>query len=481
MFCGISRRAWRTYLSSALSSLSTTIPPTIKHLLSFPPSVDSLVKTQGHVKAVRSFKNLHFVDLSDGSTHSTLNVVLNGDTNINFKVGQSVSFVGKWVESKGSQDYELLYDSTENEHKAAVIGEVPELYPIQKKSLSYQFLRTLPTLRHRTSSLASVLRLRSFLEGLFQRFFEQNDVIKVLAPLITSSDCEGAGEQFIVEAKDSKPENPFFGKPAYLTVSTQLHLEGLSQSLNRGWAFAPCFRGEESHTNRHLSEFWMLEAELSYIESVHQICDFTENMIRYVTQDVVQSIANDLAQSRYNKDERQAMEANWKTILQSEPWPRITYTEAIEIINKIKNKGRLKGRLTWGDSIQTEHEKWLAETHFKSPVFITDYPKAQKPFYMPESENQNSTVACFDLIIPGIGELVGGSVREHNYEKLLQELKNRNMSIEDNEWYLSIRENGTVPHGGFGMGMERLVAFLSGMASIKDVIAFPRTPGSCSC
>jgi asparaginyl-tRNA synthetase len=482
MLCGVSRRAWHKYLSSALAPPRSTIPPTIKHLLAFPPSVDTLVQTQGHVKAVRSFKNLHFVDLSDGSTHSSLNVVLNGEPGINFRVGQSVSFVGKWVESKGSQDYELLYDSTQKEHRAAVIGEVPELYPIQKKSLSYQFLRTLPTLRHRTSSLASVLRLRSFLEGLFQRFFEQNDVIKVLAPLITSADCEGAGEQFVVEAKDAKPEAPFFGKPAYLTVSTQLHLEVLSQSLNRVWALTPCFRAEDSHTNRHLSEFWMLEAELSYIESVHQICDFTENMIRYVTEDVVQHLASDLAQSRYNKEERQAMEANWQTILAAEPWPRITYTEAIEIINQVKNKGRLKGRLSWGDSIQTEHEKWLAETHFKLPVFITDYPKDQKPFYMPESNgHQNPTVACFDLIIPGIGELIGGSVREHNYDKLLQELKNRNMSIEDNEWYLSTRENGTVPHGGFGMGMERLVAFLSGMASIKDVIAFPRTPGSCSC
>lgn len=477
-FCS---RGWRHYLVVAAAKTELALPATIKHLLAFPPRVDSIVSTQGHVKAVRSFKNLNFVDISDGTTSSILNVVINGDLPLNFKVGQSVFFSGRWVESKGKQDYELVYNADEG-HKASIVGDVPALYPIQKKLLTYQFLRSEPTLRHRTSTLASVLRLRSFMEGLFIRFFEGQDVVKVHAPLITSSDCEGAGEQFAIDAVGLDPENRFFGKPAYMTVSTQLHLEVLSQSLNRVWALTPCFRAENSHTNRHLSEFWMLEAELSYISSVHQLCDFTEGMIRYVTQDVVNHMSNDLVLSRYNNEEKQAMQTNWQTVLTDEPWPRITYSEAIDIINQVKNKGRLKGRLQWGDAIQTEHEKWLAETHFNSPLFITSYPKAQKPFYMPASPDDNlPTVACYDLIIPGIGELVGGSVREHNYDKLLRELQERNMSIEENEWYLSIRKNGTVPHGGFGMGMERLVAYLSGMTNVKDVIAFPRTPGSCPC
>lgn len=482
MFGRLCRWNCRTYLSKVVSGSHRCLPPTIKHLMANPPAENTVVEALGHVKAVRAFKNLHFVDVSDGSTNQTLNVVLLDTSESAFRVGQSVLFSGKWIRSRGNQDYELQYDPNKSGHRALVVGDVPELYPIQKKAMSYPFLRTLPTLRHRTSTMASILRLRSQLEGLFFRFFEENDVVKVHAPILTSSDCEGAGEQFSVNVTDRDPKDPFFGKPAFLTVSTQLHLEVLSQSLNRVWALTPCFRAENSNTNRHLSEFWMLEAELSHVQSVQQLCDFTEDMVRYVTRDVIERMGDDLVASRYSKEEKEHMAANWQLLVAHKQWPRITYTEAIEIINQVKNKGRLKGRLSWGDDLQTEHEKWLAKDHFKSPIFVTDYPLAQKPFYMPQSgTTERPTVACFDLLVPDIGELVGGSVREHNYDKLKQELEERNMSVEEMDWYLSLRKNGTVAHGGFGLGMERLVAYLAGIANIKDVIAFPRSPGSCSC
>jgi asparaginyl-tRNA synthetase len=321
------------------------------------------------------------------------------------------------------------------------------------------------------------------LELKFFEYFNSKDFVKVSPPLITSSDCEGSGEQFKVESvqKFDLDSANFFGKPTYLTVSTQLHLEVLSQSLNRAWTLSPCFRAENSNTNRHLSEFWMLEAEISYVDDVRQLTDFTEDMIRYVTKFLTSS---DLLVSRFNKEEVLVMKQRWENILRDEKWPTITYTEAIEIINKVMNKGRLKNRLAWGDSIQTPHEKWLAGTHFQSPVFITDYPASEKPFYMPKSkiyDPERPTVACYDLIIPEIGELVGGSVREHDYDTLIQEMKQRGMNTDELDWYLSTRQNGTVPHGGFGMGFERLVAYLSAMDNIKDVIPFPRVSQSCNC
>ena len=447
-----------------------------------------MVRVHGHIKSVRQSKNVGFIDLSDGSDYRTLNVVVQDPqlmlSSTHLKVGQSIAVEGEWVESKGTQDYELVLSPINPNHNLQIIGQVPDTYPIQKKVNTMQHLRNFPTLRHRTSTLASILRFRSFLEGEFIRFFNDNQCVKVTPPIITGSDCEGAGEQFKVDriTKDD-PAFKFFGKDTYLTVSTQLHLEILAMSLNRVWTLTPCFRAEDSNTNRHLSEFWMLEAELCYVDDVKQLTTFTENMIRYVTQSLKRNSA-DILGSRYKRDDIAVMTNRWDTILSEKEWPSITYTEAIDIINRVMLKGRLKGRLQWGDSIQTPHEKWLAGTHFQSPVFITDYPADVKPFYMPKSKEFNPekpTVACYDLILPDIGELVGGSLREHKYDSLVEEMKARNMNINDMEWYLSLRENGTVPHGGFGMGFERLVAYLACMDNIKDVIPFPRVPDDCKC
>lgn len=487
----------------------SSLAPTIKEILKSPQNSNSNITARGHIKSIRSFKNIGFIDLTDGSINTPLNVVFHDPDEVfdqhKLKIGQALVVQGNWAASQGKQGFELQFDHLDPNHRLEISGDVPESYPIQKKHQTLQYLRNLPVLRHRTGTLASILRFRSKLELAAVKFFEGNDFVKVSPPLITSSDCEGAGEMFKVEPMKHEtkktgdlenPQNPdkesgFFGKDAYLTVSTQLHLEVLALSLNRVWSLSPCFRAEDLNTNRHLSEFWMLEAEICYVEEVSQLTKFVEEMIRGVVLSLqrgengrVSETFTDLILSRYSKEEQEKIQQRWTSILSEKPWPSITYTEALELINKIKNKGRLKGRLTWGDLILTEHEKWLAGEHFQGPLFITDYPKSQKPFYMPPSKNFNPefpTVACFDLVVPEIGELVGGSVREHNHRRLLAEMQERNMAVDSMEWYLSTRANGSVPHGGFGMGFERLIAYLGAMENLKDVTAFPRAPQICQC
>lgn len=473
------------------------LTPSIRDILENPPIPNSTVTAHGHIKSIRTFKNVGFIDISDGSISQTLNVTIPDPEKFvaenDYKIGQSVAISGQWVESKGTQKYELQYICDHPRHLIRLFGDVPDDYPMQKKAHSLLFLRTTPTLRHRTATLSSILRFRSHIEQLVMKFFSQRGFTKVSPPLITSSDCEGAGEMFSVAplGKAEAPGEQFFGQDAFLTVSTQLHLEVLALSLNRVWTLSPCFRAEQSNTNRHLSEFWMLEAELCYVRDVSQLTKFVEEMIRLLASDLkneqeqVGGMA-DLINSRYSSKERQLIQERCDTILSANSWPSITYTEAIDIINRVKNKGKLKNRLAWGSSILTEHEKWLAGTYFQSPVFITDYPKEQKPFYMPRSHEsvydpQYPTVACFDLIVPEIGELVGGSIRQHLYDELLEEIEQRGMNAESMQWYLSLRENGSVPHGGFGMGFERLIAYLSAMENIKDVSAFPRAPQVCPC
>lgn len=468
----------------------STLAPTIRELFQNPAPINSEITCHGHIKSIRNFKKLTFVDISDGSSHQSLNVVMenSGGSNDNYAVGQSVEVKGQWVESRGKQANELRIDSGNPGHSLRILGNVPETYPIQKKTLTLQFLRGLPTLRHRTSTLASVLRFRSRVELELAKFFQDANCTKVSPPLLTSSDCEGAGEVFVVESLN-KPKDEFFEKSAFLTVSAQLHLEVLALSLNRVWCLSPCFRAEDSNTNRHLCEFWMLEAELSYMTKVEQLTAFVENMIRSIVLTLKESsldvgLFQDLHQSRYSEEERLKLTDRWNSLISEKSWPTITYNEAILIINEHLDNG--KNKLAFGDDILTEHEKWLAGVHFQSPVFVTDYPKLQKPFYMPDLspdkfDTEKPTVACFDLIIPEIGELVGGSLREHDLEKLTNEMKSRGMNVESMQWYLSTRENGSVPHGGFGLGFERLIAYLSAIDNIKDISAFPRAPGLCAC
>ncbi|ONH67356.1 Asparagine--tRNA ligase, mitochondrial [Cyberlindnera fabianii] len=461
-----------------------TLPPSIAQLFKTPPPLDGELTVQGYVKSVRSLKKVAFVDLNDGSTSSNLMCVLTPEQAETLKTGQSVSFTGQWVQSKGKeQAYELkIIPGSEN---VKTIGKVPETYPLQKKLHTLQYLRTLPTLRWRTNYLASVLRFRSFTDSKLHDFFNKEGFFKTNPPIVTSSDCEGAGELFQIESKsileDSK-KPPFFGKNAYLTVSTQLHLEVLCASLGKVWTLSPTFRAEMSDTNRHLAEFWMLEAEIAFVDSVHQLTRFTENMIKHVVKDLVEDkngAATDLLNGQRSTDDVdqvvEKLTKRWNNLYETR-WASVTYLEALQIL---KDSGKeFKIPLKYEDGLASEHEKWLAGEYFKGPVFVTDYPKEIKPFYM-RLNDDNKTVACFDLLVPDVGEIIGGSVREHDGAKLDREIKERGMKREELDWYMSTRENGTMPHGGFGLGFERLVCYLSGVENVRDVIPFPRAHEEC--
>lgn len=476
---GVHHKMRHAFSSMRAKRWLSSLRPTLKRLLESPPNIGSSIDVCGHIKTVRRFKKVGFLDVGDGSTYKHLSVVCNDPNILNdLKVGQSINLQGTIKPSRGTQDFEVVVD---NKAQLTIIGDVIDLYPIQKKEMTLQYLRNFPELRHRTMVVSSILRFRSLLEESMFKFFNSEDFIKVTPPIITGADSEGAGEQFEIQTINSKTiveeggpkEKLFFGKNTFLTVSTQLHLEALAPSLNRVWTLNPCFRAENSNTNRHLSEFWMLEAEISYVDQISQLTKFCERMIKWVTSDLMNN-SGDILGSRYNAQQRDIMKERWNMILTPE-WPNITYTEAIDIIRTQKDVN-----VRWGDAISTEHEKWLAGEIYKSPVFISQYPQSQKPFYMPQSQD-GKTAECFDLIFPVIGELIGGSLREHNYNKLIQAMKSRDMKLNDMEWYLSTRLNGSVPHGGFGMGFERLIIFLSGIDNIKDVVAFPRYRGYCDC
>lgn len=456
--------------------LQHSLAPNISQLLKKPPALDSALTVNGYVKSVRSLKKVSFVDLFDGSTHESLMCVLSPADAEQLKTGQSVRFQGTWKQSKGKeQPFELKTQAVE------VLGDVPINYPLQKKLHSLKFLRTIPTLRWKTGYLSSILRFRSQVDGRLHRFFEDEGFFKTNPPIITGSDCEGAGELFQVESK-SKESQPFFGKSAYLTVSTQLHLEVLCCALGKVWSLSPTFRAEESDTNRHLSEFWMLEGEIAFIDNVQQLTKFTERMIKSIVKDLVEDnngIATNLLKSQRSEEGMEQaigkLQQRWSS-LYTEEWPCITYSEALDILKRSGVKFQIPVR--YEDGLASEHEKWLAGEHFHSPVFVVDYPKEMKPFYM-KSNDDNSTVACFDLLVPEVGEIIGGSVREHSLEKLHAEIEQRGMNKQDLQWYLSTRENATVPHGGFGLGFERLLCYLSGVSNVRDVVPFPRAHDEC--
>lgn len=471
------RRSVRSVRSVRLNS---TLPPCLKTLFENPPQTDSQVKVNGWIKSVRAQKKVAFLDISDGTTHSPLLCVIDPEIAANLKTGQSVQVDGAWSKSRGNQDFEL---KVSKENRVSVVGSVSESYALQKKFHSLQFLRTLSALRWRTNTLSSILRLRSQVEMLLNSFFTQQSFTKTSPPLITSSDCEGAGELFRVESGSMLgTKDKFFGKDAFLTVSTQLHLEVLCMALSRVWTLSPTFRAESSDTNRHLAEFWMLEAEVAFVSSVHHLTKLCEDMIKSVVSGLLESPAGmDTVLARRDKDEQEKIVQRWKGLMILQ-WHSITYTEAVDVLKQavLDQKVEFKYDAKWGDSLQSEHEKWLAGEYFRGPVFITDYPAVLKPFYMLANDD-GKTVACFDLLLPEIGELIGGSLREHDMVKLKKVMADRNMKTDDMEWYLSLRENGTVPHGGFGMGYERLLCYLGCMDNIRDVIAFPRSAGSCVC
>lgn len=418
--------------------------------------------------------------------------------------------------SKGSQPWEMQAS------EVSVVGEADgETYPIQNKTQSAEYLRSLPHLRVRTATNALLLQLRSQTISSLSQFFNENSFVQTHPPILTSSDCEGAGEVFDLAPRklEGNGIQHHFKTPKYLTVSTQLHLEALSHSVGNVWTLSPVFRAERSDTNRHLSEFYMLEAEQSFTEGLEDVMSVVEGMLRHIVGDVANGrIGKELVeQTKINLERRAAddtfsgadansplaiqseseLSARWQSVLGPEKWARMSYTDAIKFLENAQegNPSLFSYRPTWEDGLQAEHERYLAE-HCGAggkpgPIFITDYPKHQKPFYMLPSpqDPQGKHVACFDLLLPGLGEVVGGSLREHRFANIVQAMKEHGLvpagatetDLGPMQWYADLRRWGSVPHGGFGLGFDRFLAWISGTPNIREIVAFPRWHGRCDC
>lgn len=451
---------------------------------------------------VRTFRSNQFISLNDGSTIENLQVVVdfnNLDESILKKIntGAAVRAKGALQESQGKgQKFELIASEVE------IIGESdPEKYPIQPKAHSLEFLRENAHLRFRTQLFSSVFRVRHHLSQAIHRFFDEKGFFYMHSPIITASDAEGAGEMFHVTNfdldKTPKGEDgltdfskDFFGKKSSLSVSGQLQAELAAMGLGKVYTFGPTFRAENSNTARHLAEFWMIEPEVAFMD-IHGDMDLAEGLLKYCIQYALDKCGDDIQflHERLIKEESQKPQAErsplplidkLKFCVENE-YVRLTYTEAIEILKNSppNKKGKFQFPITgFGADLQSEHERYLVEKHFEKPVILIDYPKEIKAFYMRVNED-NRTVAAMDILFPGIGEMVGGSQREERLDVLIEKMKEFNIPQEEMEWYLDTRRFGTNPHAGFGLGFERLVMFVTGMANIRDVIPFARTPKNC--
>ncbi|CAE6416188.1 unnamed protein product [Rhizoctonia solani] len=494
----LSCRGYRFLASGAVRSYSRpaiyVLPPTIKQLLASSPEVEVTTTLTGFVRSIRKQKHVAFADISDGSTPFPLQAVIESekfDPDVMQRItpGSNLKLTGKLVKSAGEgQEWDFNVGGLE------ILGLCDSAaYPIQKKTHTHEHLRANSHLRPRTDETSAMLRSRALLTRSICDYFDSEQFIQVHPPIITSNDTEGAGETFRVipasepsvpepselDANTPEAKQEFFGIPAHLSVSAQLHLEALSHSLSRVYTLAPSFRAERSQTNRHLAEFWMLEAELQLpTPSLGPLLDVVEGLLRSVFEAYTRS-TDAMVRFPEAKAARHALESEWK---------RMTYTRALEELNRahdegvfIKPTGKGKGkdivpRPVWGQGLRSEHERYLAHD---TPVFVTDYPTSIKPFYMRLNEETSTppTVACFDLLLPGLGELVGGSVREERLDYLDAALKQRSMDMDEFAWYRDLRMYGGGPHGGFGLGFERLVSFVTGLENVRECIAFPRAFG----
>jgi len=446
--------------------------PTIASLLEAPP-IGKKIKIHGWVRSRRDSKGLSFIVLNDGSTMANLQVVATESETADYAdllpqltTGTGIAVVGELVESQGKgQAIEILAQLIQ------VLGPAdPETYPLQKKGHSMEFMRSIAHLRPRANTFGAVFRIRSTLAQATHRFFSEGGFRYVHTPIITASDCEGAGEMF--EVKTGSKEH-FFGRPAMLTVSGQLNAEALAYGLGRVYTFGPTFRAENSNTSRHLSEFWMVEPEMMFAD-IHDDMDLGEAYLKYMVQAVLDENPEDVAflGKFVDKTLIQTLQATLK-----HRFVRVTYTDAVEIL---KESGQsFENPVSWGEDLQTEHERFLTEEHFKKPVIIYDYPKTIKAFYMFQNDD-DKTVAAMDVLVPRIGEIIGGSQREHRIDHLERRLLDDGMELEDYAWYLDLNRYGAVPHAGFGLGFERAVMFCTGMTNIRDVIPFPRSVGQAS-
>ena len=441
------------------------------------------VTVGGWVRSVRDSKTFGFIVVNDGTFFEPLQVVYH-DTMENFamisklNVGAAIIVTGTLVATPDAkQPFEIQADSIEVE------GESTPDYPLQKKRHSMEYLRTITHLRPRTNTFQAVFRVRSLIAYAIHQFFQERNFVYVHTPLITGSDCEGAGEMFQVTTMDlnnvPKTEDgkvdyskDFFGKPTNLTVSGQLNGETYAMAFKNIYTFGPTFRAENSNTTRHAAEFWMIEPEMAFADLKDDMI-LAENMIKYVIRYVLENAPEEM--NFFNSFVDKGLLERLNHVLNSE-FGHVTYTEAVEILEKHNDKFEYK--VSWGCDLQTEHERFLTEEIYKRPLFVTDYPKEIKAFYM-KLNDDGKTVAAMDCLVPGIGEIIGGSQREDDYDKLVARMDELGLKREDYQFYLDLRKYGSARHAGFGLGFERCVMYLTGMGNIRDVVPFPRTVGNC--
>lgn len=445
--------------------------------------VNQEITIEGWVKTVRDSKNFGFIELNDGTFFKNVQIVFH-DTLENFAeickltISSSVKVSGKFILTENAkQPFEIQASHIEIESLS------DSSYPLQKKKHSFEYLRTIAHLRPRANTFHAVFRVRSALAYSIHKFFQEKGFVYVNTPILTGSDAEGAGEMFNVNSFNLKdiPKNKegdidfsqdFFGKPAHLTVSGQLNAETFAQSFCNVYTFGPTFRAENSNTVKHAAEFWMVEPEICFADLSDDM-DLAEEMIKYIFQYVLDTCPEEM--EFFNKFIDTGLLERLHHVIDSD-FVRISYTDAIKELEKHNNEFEYK--VSWGVDLQTEHERYLCENIFKKPVFVTDYPKDIKAFYMKQNPD-GKTVAASDLLVPGIGEIIGGSQREEDYDKLLNRMKELNMPLEEYSWYLDLRKYGSCHHAGFGLGFERAIMYLTGMQNIRDVIPFPRTPKNC--
>ena len=454
----------------------------IRELFRATPADGEIVTVCGWAKTVRDSKSIGFIELSDGSCFKNLQVVFQADKLENYKevakagVGTSMQVTGRIVVTPGAkQPFEVNADSV------TLLDVCPPEYPLQKKRHTLEYLRTMPHLRPRTNTFAAAFRVRSVAAWAIHKFFQEQGFVYVHTPLITGSDCEGAGEMFRVTTLDVN--NPprtedgavdfsqdFFGRSTNLTVSGQLEAEAFALAFGSVYTFGPTFRAEHSNTPRHAAEFWMIEPEMAFAD-LSDYMDNAEAMVKYVVNFLLEQCPDELAFFNQFMDKGLLERLN---ALVSADFARVSYTDAVALLEPHNDQFQYK--VSWGCDLQTEHERFLTEQVFKRPVFVTDYPKEIKSFYM-RLNDDGRTVAAADMLVPGVGELIGGSQREERLDVLLAKMKAQGMSLADYQQYLDLRRFGSVPHAGYGLGFERLVMYLTGIPNIRDVLPYPRTAG----
>jgi asparaginyl-tRNA synthetase len=420
----------------------------------------------GYVKFNRFSGNIGFLTINDGSCFNSLQIVYSDKSNDAIRMGATVEVTGKFhVTPEAKQPFELQAETL------TLIGDVDDSYPLQKKKMSFEYLRTLPEWRMKTNTFNAVFRVRSTLAYYIHEYFHKNGYLWIHTPILTANDAEGEGQTFDVYADVKHPEEYFNKGNVHLTVSGQLHVEPFALAYGKVYTFGPTFRAEKSNTTRHAAEFWMIEPEIAWAH-LPDLCNIEEDFLKYVVKNTIKDCSQDMAFFS------QWVDKNIMTTVNDfieKPFKRVKYEEAIEILQKAVAEGHKfeVSDIKFGLDLGSEHERYLTETVFKGPIFLTDYPKDIKAFYMKQNDD-GKTVGAVDLLVPGIGELCGGSEREVDYKKLLDRMTELNMNIPAYEWYLNLRKNGTIPHSGFGLGFERLVMLVTGMTNIRDTLPYPR-------